>query len=39
MNNMEDKVRYSDAELEEFRTLVLAKLERHRPNMIRCVHW
>ena len=28
MNNMEDKVRYSDAELEEFRTLVLAKLEK-----------
>ena len=28
MNNMEDKVRYSDAELEEFRALVLAKLEK-----------
>ena len=28
MNSMEDKVRYSDAELEEFRTLVLAKLEK-----------
>ena len=28
MNNMEDKVRYSDAELEDFRTLVLAKLEK-----------